>query len=578
MLITGSILQNRYRIVSPLAKGGMGAVYRALDTHLNIPVAIKKMASQPGVTPKILAQLHRQFHQEASTLAHLDHPNLVGVSDFFTEAGDVYLVMDYVKGESLSDRIEREGALPEDEVLAWADQLLDALDYCHARGVIHRDIKPLNVIIRPDGRVVLVDFGLLKLLNSNNPHTQTAVRGVGTPEYAPPEQYSDLPGHTDPRSDLYGLGATLYHALTGKAPLPATDRIATPGQFVSVRQLNPQVSARTDAAVMQALQLPLADRFQSAAEMQAALHSQKPIPPRSVRANHLRTLIGHTETVYEVAFSPDGTTLASASGDRTVHLWRIADGTLLHTLEGHTGRVMSVAFAPDGATLASGADDNTVRLWKATDGKLLRTLAGHMDGIPAVAFSPNGAILVSGSHDNTVQLWEVDSGAPLLTMLGHTDLVISVAFSPNGTILASGSKDNTVRLWRVRDGKLLRIFHHAGYVWSVAFSPDETLLASGSSDDVAHLWRMNGQRRPLFDLKGHLDNVVSVAFSPDGTVLASGSYDGTVRLWRTTDGDLLRMLRGHTEGVKFVTFSPDGTMLATASFDNTVRLWKIEEN
>jgi WD40 repeat protein len=578
MLTPGSVLQNRYRIVCPLAKGGMGAVYRALDTHLNIPVAIKKMTPQPGVNSKILAQLHKQFHQEASTLARLDHPNLVEVTDYFSEAGSVYLVMDYVEGESLADRIERAGPLPEADVLAWADQLLDALDYCHAQGVLHRDVKPANVIIRPDGQVELVDFGLLKLLNSSDPHTQTAVRGIGTPEYAPPEQYSDLPGHTDLRSDLYGLGATLYHALTGKAPMPTPNRIATPSQFASVRQLNPQVSARIDAVVMQALALPLADRFQTAAQMQAALHSQKPIPPSSVCAKHLRTLRGHTETVYEVAFSPDGTTLASASGDGTMRLWRIADGTLLHILREHTGRVMSVAFAPDGATLASGADDNTVRLWRVTDGGLLRTLAGHMDGIPAVAFSPNGAILVSGSHDNTIQLWEVDSGAPLLTLTGHTDLVISVAFSPSGTTLASGGRDSTARLWRVADGQQLRVFHHAGYVWSVAFSPDETLLASGSADDVAHLWRMNGQRLPLLDLQGHLDNVVSVAFSPGGTVLASGSYDNTIRLWRVSDGKLLRVLRGHAEGVKFVTFSPDGTMLATASFDNTVRLWEIKES
>ena len=221
MLTSGTVLQNRYRIVATLAKGGMGAIYRALDTHLNIPVAVKEMIPKSGIDAKTLLQLQQQFQQEASLLAHLDHPNMVEVTDFFDEAGKAYLVMGFVLGESLDERIEREGALPEDEVLNWADQLLDALEYCHAHGVVHRDIKPLNVILHPDGHAVLVDFGLAKLWNPGDPRTQTAIRGIGTPEYAPPEQYSDLPGHTDPRSDLYSLGATLYHALTGKAPMPA---------------------------------------------------------------------------------------------------------------------------------------------------------------------------------------------------------------------------------------------------------------------------------------------------------------------------------------------------------------------
>jgi len=203
------MLQNRYRIASLLGQGGMGAVYRAWDTRLNTPVALKEMTSQPGLDPHTLAQLRQQFQQEATILARLDHPHLVRVTDFFEEAGDAYLVMNFVEGENLAERIEREGAQPEGHMLEWAGQLLDALGDCHSQGVIHRDVKPQNVIIRSGGRAVLVDFGLVKLWDPRDPRTKTAMRGMGTPEYAPPEQYGSGGTHTGPHSDVYALGATL---------------------------------------------------------------------------------------------------------------------------------------------------------------------------------------------------------------------------------------------------------------------------------------------------------------------------------------------------------------------------------
>ncbi len=271
MLTTGTILQNRYRIVSLLGQGGMGAVYRAWDMRLNVPVALKEMVPQPGLDSQTLAQLRQQFQQEANILARLNHPHLVRVTDFFEEENNAYLVMDFVEGESLADRIARQGALPETEVLSWAGQLLDALGYCHARGVIHRDIKPQNVVIRPDGRAVLVDFGLVKLWDPSDPRTRTVMRGMGTPEYAPPEQYEVDTGHTDSRSDVYGLGATLYHALVGQAPPTATLRMAAPERFVPLRKLNPDVSPATEAAVLRALEIPRSQRWQSAEEMAAGL-------------------------------------------------------------------------------------------------------------------------------------------------------------------------------------------------------------------------------------------------------------------------------------------------------------------
>jgi eukaryotic-like serine/threonine-protein kinase len=271
MLRSGAVLQNRYRIISLLGEGGMGAVYRAWDNRLNIPVALKEMISHPGLSPENLIQWQQQFRREATILAQLDHPNLVGVTDFFQEDRNSYLVMEFVEGNSLVEYIYHQGPLLESQVLVWAEQLLDALSYCHSRDIIHRDIKPQNIIIRSDGQAVLVDFGLVKLWDPNDPRTQTAMRGMGTPQYAPPEQYGAFVGHTEPRSDLYALGATLYHALSGKVPAAATLRIANPEEFYSLQSIVRNVSRRTAEAVEKALELPSSNRWDTAVEMASAL-------------------------------------------------------------------------------------------------------------------------------------------------------------------------------------------------------------------------------------------------------------------------------------------------------------------
>ncbi len=271
MLTTGSILQNRYRVARILGQGGMGAVYRAWDTRLNIPVAIKEMVPQPGLNPATLIELRVQFKQEAAILARLHHPNLVRVTDFFEENDNAYLIMDFVEGESMGERIVREGMIPEAQLLNWAGQLLDALAYCHDQGILHRDIKPQNVIIRSDGRALLVDFGLVKLWDPKDPQTRTAMRGMGTPEYAPPEQYDAQSGHTDPRSDLYSLGALLYHALTGHIPPTATRRIVDIESLVPIEKANSAVSQRTRQVISRAMKLRPDERFSNAQEMAAAL-------------------------------------------------------------------------------------------------------------------------------------------------------------------------------------------------------------------------------------------------------------------------------------------------------------------
>ncbi len=299
MLNPGDILQDRYRVVSQLGRGGMGAVYRAWDMRLNVLVALKEMVAQPDLDTEALRDLQMQFQQEATVLARLSHPHLVGVTDYFHEGRTVYLVMKYVEGQSLADLIKQVGPIPEPQVVAWSGQLLEALSYCHGQGVIHRDIKPQNIIIGPDRNAVLVDFGLVKLWNPNDPRTRTAVRGVGTPQYAPPEQYDVSAGHTEPRSDLYSVGATMYHALTGQAPLSATMRIAAPEEFAPLRSVAPGVSPQTASAIERAMELARTKRWESAAAMAQALAyvpgarggrgDYTPSPQEAAVAGHGRT-------------------------------------------------------------------------------------------------------------------------------------------------------------------------------------------------------------------------------------------------------------------------------------------------
>jgi len=304
-LIPGQVVHGRYRVIALMSQGGMGAVYEAMDTVLNVRCALKEMIPYPGTQGSALPELREQFQQEAQLLAGLRHSNLPRVSDHFEEDGNAYLVMDFVYGRRLDEVIAQEGKMPEEEVLGWARQLIGALAHCHDRGVIHRDVKPQNVIITWQGQAVLVDFGLAKLVDPNDPRTRTVMRGMGTPEYAPPEQYDTKKGRTDARTDIYSLGATLYHALVGAPPPTVAERVVSPESLIPARQRRDDVSEVTDQVLTKAMALQPSYRFQNVVEMHQALFGS-PLPSQ-VKAEN--TASSGTDTTMLAQSSKSGSFL-----------------------------------------------------------------------------------------------------------------------------------------------------------------------------------------------------------------------------------------------------------------------------
>ncbi|KAL5611691.1 uncharacterized protein BROUX77_001847 [Berkeleyomyces rouxiae] len=298
---------------------------------------------------------------------------------------------------------------------------------------------------------------------------------------------------------------------------------------------------------------------------------------RSVDGVCVQELKGHKVSTNSVVFSPDGTLIASASGDYTTRIWRIDDGTCVHELKGHKTWVNSVAFSPDGALVASGSGDYTVRLWRVDDGTCVQELKGHASRVNSLVFSPDAKVVASASGDHTVRLWRHDDGTCIHELKGHVGRVNSVAFSPDGTHVASASGDHTIKLWRSSDGTCVQeLKGHAARVNSVAFSPDGKVIASGSGDHTLRLWRIdNGSC--VQEFKGHGGRVNSVAFSPDGAILASAAADCTVRFWSSDNGNGMREVKGHGDRVSLATVSPDGKLIASAADDHTVRVWSADD-
>ncbi len=598
---TGQILHDRYRIVRLLGQGGFGAVYRAWDTTLDRPVALKE-----NLETSLEAQ--RQFMREAKLLANLSHPNLPRVTDYFIlpERGQ-YLVMDFVEGEDLQEIQQRAGnSLPEATVLPWITQVCDALAYLHSQNppVIHRDIKPANIRVTKDGKAMLVDFGIAKVYDPQQ-STTVGARAV-TPGFSPHEQYGQ--GTTDARSDVYALGATLYFLLTGRQPTESIQRMVR-DPLPPVEQLNRNLSTSTVQAVQRAMQIDPELRFQSATEFKLALQSISPTQGMPV-------IVAQTRPP---AMASPAVAATPATAQRRFVLWGVlGTGSLLIACMvvavivwrmyaaanpfPATPTVLSEAIAPvvslvaldqsspgpvnpPATTVAPVSTPTTAPSPSPTlepppvspPPVPVRVLKIDGSTISSISFSPDNLTLASGSYDRLVRLWNAQDGNLIDILQGHTNGIRVVSFSPDGLWLASGSVDNTIRLWDTRSKALVHTLKgQSGGVWSVSFSPDSRKLASGSGDGKVRLWDVQSGVQ-LRVMEGHSDEVTIVAFSPDGDLLASGSKDGKVLLWQIRSGLEMQSLRSDPSTVWGLAFSADGQYLAYGSEDGAVRIRNVTD-
>jgi serine/threonine protein kinase len=519
-------LRNRYRVIQVIEEGNFGRTLLGEDAdRLRDRCVIKQLFKWRKVQDQAeaMAKVSRAFEQEAALLLQLGtHPQIPTLLACFEQDRRFYIVQEYIQGQNLLEELLEQGVFSEQKIRDLLNDLLPVLKFIHAHNVIHRDIKPMNIIRRQsDGKLVLIDFGLAKQLQPTA-CGKTGSR-YGTEGYAPIEQTR---GKVYPASDLYSLGITCIQLLAGAALEELYD--AEQGIWIwreYLRNKATDVSDDLGQILDKLIKDSLKERYQSADIVIKDLEEGVP----KWRCVHTFSGIGKIE---QVTFSPDGETIASSSDDKTLKVWHLSSRQLVQSVRYESQAVKFAVISADGKTLASGTGDSKISIWNTVTGQLLHTLDAGAGAVHQVAFSPDGETLVSGNFDSTVKLWHPGTGKLLDTIRGHSGAVFAVALSPDGKILASGGADKKIRIWHLGSGVLLHVLtQHSAAVNALCISPDGEMLISGSADCQIVVWHP-GSGKLMDILWGHQAPVRSVAFSPDGHAIASGSDDRTIKLWR----------------------------------------------
>jgi tetratricopeptide (TPR) repeat protein len=616
----GPAPDERFEIIRELGKGAGGTTYEAVDRRDGTRVALKCLE---------VGRVHdwktvELFEREAKVLAALDHPGIPKHRDAFPVEGasgtTLYLARELAPGLTLRQWLTQHGPISEQEIVRVVDAVLDILMYLHSFSppVVHRDVKPENVIRGEDGRVWLVDFGAVRDAATTTTGGSTV---VGTYGYMAPEQFR---GHAVPSSDIYGLGATALYLLTGLAPTDLPQRELAV-DFARV----PGGSPRLRAWLARAMEPIPEKRFRTAVEARRALHGPMPASPSApekrtgrgrlvalalalvtvcgaaggvavyeLRAAHaektakakkvkkkrvssdalapqprgpLDTLVldkhrvVHTNVVTAMEATPDGAAVVTAC-DNVARLVDAKTLEVVRTFGPEPLRVAAVGLSPDGKELYTvGA---RIAAWELATGKQLRASEpAHGGGAYALRVSKDGRTLFTSGGDGAVKTWDAATLAHKSTLQHGTQRLSELALSPDGKTLASAGKDGDLKLWDADTGALLSTTHaHESDVDDIAFSPDGTLIATSGDDHAVRTWvlRDRGVLLVGHTLLFHTDEAWGVSFGPDGRTLVSVGKDKTLAVWDPRSGQLLEEQSTGTMTSK-VAYVADGTRLVVAA-------------
>ncbi|MFJ5986742.1 WD40 repeat domain-containing serine/threonine protein kinase [Lentzea sp. NPDC092896] len=611
---TGSLVAQRYRLVQVIGVGGMGRVWLGRDEVIGREVAIKELLLPVGLDPQQRALLCQRAMREAQLAGQLNHPGIVTVHDVVEYNGTPMIVMEFVRGGSLSDAVKAQGALPPDQVAYIATSMLSALRVAHQAGIVHRDLKPANVLLSGD-RVVITDFGIARLTGDVPLTTDGSI--VGTPAYMAPEQGTGAP--ITPATDMWSLGATLYAAVEGRPPYQGQDFMTTLSMLLTQDPPPPQRAGHLASLLGGLLRKNPAERasVDQALAMLAGAPVVLPVVAKQGVSRRTLLLAGagalavagggtawwlstrnndgeaaelpSTKDNNKAASNKEGGSEQSTTSSKS-QPGRPEEYTEHVQLADHTYAIASIAWSPDGKFLASAQDGlgdggDTVRIWDTTTNKVVGTVQ-LPDGpggaaATAVAISPDGKILAAGGNrtgDFTTYLWNLADR----TMIGGLDesrsIMKTLRFHPDGKTLAGVTHTGRLQVWDVATRKVKIGLTEAQGSSELSFSPDGKLLAYAGTkyQEIKIVDPATGKTvKTINDSTGD-----GGTFSPDGKSLAVIDGDGknAMQLWDVESGQSKAVFLRADDGltVSSALFHPDGDTIAVWGQGNFVQLWDVE--